>query len=197
MFQRNGWTTLAAVSATTLSPSGSGLGRGFDRMLAPEESFQPARTAITWLRVQIRQLDDQPVFAWLHLSDPHLPYSPPPQFSKEYLGKEFDVEDPRLPEPVSPILPLSAGGADREARRYLERLYQAEISSLDNELAPFLRGERFRGGWTAYTSGHGESFGEHGYWWSHAGLYPQTLRVPLILAGPGAGGNGVKARAGP
>ena len=36
-------------------------------------------------------------------------------------------------------------------------------------------------GVVASTADHGVSFGEHGVWWSSAGLYPQTLRVPLIL----------------
>jgi len=51
--------------------------------------------------------------------------------------------------------------------------------------------ERFRDGIVAFTADHGESFGEHGIWWDHVDLYPQTVHVPLILRWPG-GPQGVR-----
>jgi len=45
---------------------------------------------------------------------------------------------------------------------------------------------RVEAGITAFTSDHGESFGEHGIWWNHAGVYPATTHVPLVIAWPGA-----------
>jgi arylsulfatase A-like enzyme len=38
----------------------------------------------------------------------------------------------------------------------------------------------------AVTADHGESFGKHGVWYGHAGLYPDSVHVPLILSWPGA-----------
>ena len=51
--------------------------------------------------------------------------------------------------------------------------------------------QRLRDGIVAFTGDHGESFGEHGIWWDHADLYPQTVHVPLILSWPG-GPQGVR-----
>ncbi|MEM8713189.1 MAG: sulfatase-like hydrolase/transferase, partial [Planctomycetota bacterium] len=40
-------------------------------------------------------------------------------------------------------------------------------------------------GVVAFTADHGENFGEHDVWFSHGGLYPSTLHVPLLLRWPG------------
>jgi arylsulfatase A-like enzyme len=41
------------------------------------------------------------------------------------------------------------------------------------------------------TSNHGQDFGDHGPGIKHGGLYDVTLRVPLVVAGPGATGGRV------
>jgi hypothetical protein len=38
----------------------------------------------------------------------------------------------------------------------------------------------------AFTADHGESFGSHGVYWDHGGLYRDRLSVPLVLSWPGA-----------
>lgn len=42
------------------------------------------------------------------------------------------------------------------------------------------------------TSNHGEDFGDHGPGIKHGGLYDVTLRVPLVVAGPGVGPPGTR-----
>ena len=64
--------------------------------------------------------------------------------------------------------------------------YRAEIDYLDTQLAGVFSLPRFRSAVVAFTSDHGESFGQHGVWWDHAELYPDSVHVPLILAWPGA-----------
>ncbi len=63
--------------------------------------------------------------------------------------------------------------------------YRGEVSYLDGELGRLLESPRFAQGIIAVTGDHGESLGEHAIWWDHKGLYPNCLRVPLILAWPG------------
>jgi len=45
-----------------------------------------------------------------------------------------------------------------------------------------------------YISDHGESLGEHDIYFTHTGLYEQTIHVPLITYFPGAGRQGVQVR---
>ena len=68
--------------------------------------------------------------------------------------------------------------------------YDAEISYVDSEIGKLLDELSARGRMTntltAFTSDHGESLGEHGYYFNHGRFGFQTcLRVPLILHWPG------------
>ena len=56
---------------------------------------------------------------------------------------------------------------------------------LDSQLATVFEHPRFADSVIAFSADHGECFGAHGVYWDHAGLYPDTLHVPLILSWPG------------
>jgi arylsulfatase A-like enzyme len=76
-----------------------------------------------------------------------------------------------------------------ETLRYLEALYDAEISYLDSDLARLLDGLAAAGladdTLVVLVSDHGEEFKEHGGL-SHAGrLHEELVRVPLIFWWPG------------
>ena len=87
--------------------------------------------------------------------------------------------------------PYSAPGADERSR------YRAEIELVDREIGRLLGG--LRGGrprWVVAVGDHGESFGEHGEHEHGYLLHEPTLRVPLIVAGPGiTKGGGVRESA--
>ena len=182
VFEERGWITVAAISSPELAPEESGLGRGFERLLLPGDQAAPARVATRWLRTQVSQLDGEALFAWLHLSDATLPYTPPPSTRRLFIGETFQRPGEELPMATYPITPLAADASGNRARWYLQGLYKAEVCYVDQELGPLLTNPRMYAGIVVFTSDHGESLGEHGVWFSPAGLYPQTLRVPLILA---------------
>ncbi|UCE85233.1 MAG: sulfatase-like hydrolase/transferase, partial [Deltaproteobacteria bacterium] len=73
-------------------------------------------------------------------------------------------------------------------KRFPDRPYDAEIAYADAELGRLLdaldRGVRTRT-LVAVTSDHGEGLGEHGEATHAYTLYDATLRVPMVLAGPG------------
>jgi arylsulfatase A-like enzyme len=85
--------------------------------------------------------------------------------------------------------------------RYPRARYAGEVSYVDREIGR-LRTELERMGVAdrtavVITADHGESLGEHGVYFDHAGLYEDTLRVPLIVWAPGvvpAGRHGEIAR---
>jgi arylsulfatase A-like enzyme len=63
--------------------------------------------------------------------------------------------------------------------------YRGEIDFLDSQLALVFEHDRFAESVIAFSADHGECFGAHGVYWDHAGLYPDTVHVPLILSWPG------------
>jgi tetratricopeptide (TPR) repeat protein len=90
----------------------------------------------------------------------------------------MDLYDPH--DPYAPPSPF------RE--RFSEDPYQGEIATVDASLAALERGLRERlGEDTLYcvVGDHGESLGEHGEDTHGYFLYEGTVRVPLLIAGPG------------
>jgi arylsulfatase A-like enzyme len=59
------------------------------------------------------------------------------------------------------------------------------VDYVDQTVGQLLDLPRLQDALVAFTSDHGECFGEHGVWFDHAELYPPSVHVPLILAGPG------------
>ncbi|MDH3284645.1 MAG: sulfatase-like hydrolase/transferase, partial [Acidobacteriota bacterium] len=73
---------------------------------------------------------------------------------------------------------------------HVRRLYDAEVAGTDRAIGTLLEGldELGLSGdlIVALTSDHGESLGEHSYWFGHGEyLYDETLVVPLLLRAPG------------
>jgi choline-sulfatase len=99
-------------------------------------------------------------FAWVHLYDPHAPYEPPEPYKSRYADRPYDGEVAWTDELVG-------------------RLDAALTSSS-------IRDQTL----TVLTSDHGESLGEHGEAVHGFFLYQATLRVPLIVHGPGAAAGG-------
>lgn len=128
--------------------------------------------------------------AWLHYMEPHDPYRPP--------------DDLRPPVPAGIRPALARGDVQAAARRinweggaplgdheiaWLARLYDAEITAWDRELGRLLTALAARGVLErtviVVTSDHGEEFQEHGRLKHGSQLYEESIRVPLVLVGPG------------
>jgi choline-sulfatase len=155
-----GYTTGGFIGGFPLRAS-SGLSRGFDRY---DDEFLTRTTAVE------RRADDvvdaaaawigdhasQPVFAWLHLFDPHSPYTPPEPFATTYAKAPYDGE---------------VAYTDAAIGRLLERLARAGLTS---SAAVFI------------IADHGESLGEHGERTHGTFLYDATIHVPLLVKVPSA-----------
>lgn len=140
---------------------------------------------------------ERPWFLWLHYMDPHGVYDAP---------AEHRVEGRTRPEPIPP----PADPPDPIHRRWIaeynvlaeDRLsdgsidaalvrdrYDAEVRYVDAEIGRLLDAMRQSGlldhTLVVLTADHGESLGEHDYWFEH-GLYTYevTCRVPLLLRFP-------------
>jgi arylsulfatase len=131
-------------------------------------------------------------FLWVHYQDPHGPYTPPRK-----LGQKF-AREPSSEAAVAPgdtvighrqIPSYQLLGDERRPSVYRD-LYDGEIRFFDRELGRLLGWLRERD-WLAdatviFTSDHGESLGEHDYWFCHGeNVHREVVRVPLVVKSPG------------
>ena len=94
-------------------------------------------------------------FLWVHLYDPHIPYAPPDEFRRRAGGDAYNGE---------------IAYADAQLSRLL-----AAIAARGADGEPIV----------AVLGDHGEGLGEHGERTHGMLAYDSTLRIPLVLAGPG------------
>lgn len=183
-FQAAGYRTVAAVSARHLTPWRSGLGQGFEVFDSPSGGMtRDGKATAAAARELLADVGpDEDVFVWLHLFDVHAPYR-----SREGITERYYSGDP-FSEALTRMDPRAVAKWNRKVRdaEYILALYKGEVTYLDGLLGELLEAEpRLDQGLVAFTSDHGEALGEIGLYWTHKGLYPSTLRVPLLLAGPG------------
>jgi arylsulfatase A-like enzyme len=146
-------------------------------------------------------------FVWLHVQDPHGPYTPPeaavealPMASELPLESGVAAPTRRLPPGQNhsgyrAIPRYQYLGSQLQLSDYI-RLYDAEIRHLDESLGRlfrYLEGEgRARDTLVAITADHGEAFGEDDYFCAHGhGIGIDQTRVPLAFVGPGIAPGGV------
>jgi choline-sulfatase len=160
-----GFHTAAFVGALTLDHR-FGLDRGFetydDRMpalgVASAGTGAPERRAEVVAGLAIAWLSahlTERFFLWVHFFDPHSPYDPPEPYHSQYRGRLYDGEIAYTDAQLGRL--LEALGAQGLAQRTL----------------------------IVVLGDHGESLGEHGESTHGIFLYDSTVRVPLIIAGPG------------
>jgi choline-sulfatase len=158
-FGAGGWTTGAFVSAAVLE-RGYGLARGFDHYDdrttgKPGERHYAERPATATVDAALAWLEgvdgERPVFLWVHLFDPHLPYEPPPPHDERH------IEDPYRGE---------IAYTDEQTGRLLDG-WSAQ-GRLERSLV-------------VLAADHGEGLGDHGELTHAFFLYDSTLRIPLAI----------------
>ncbi|HVO13414.1 MAG TPA: sulfatase-like hydrolase/transferase [Vicinamibacteria bacterium] len=166
LLQSASYRTGAFVGAYVLDRR-FGLGQGFDvyddeipKGEAATGSLEAERRgdvvvarAIAWLRSLPD--DGRPFLLWMHLYDPHAPYTPPPEWLVRAHGQAYDGE---------------VAFAD------------AQVGALVDALQATGRREKTL---TVVAGDHGESLGEHGEATHGMLLYEPALRVPLVLSASG------------
>jgi arylsulfatase A-like enzyme/Flp pilus assembly protein TadD len=162
-----GYRTAAFVSSFILDRR-YGLARGFDlyddemqgaapQVIALEAERRGDRTALAlskWLEAQAAA-PGAPFFAWLHLYDPHEPYSPPPPFRQAFADAPYDGEI---------------------------AFDDAIVASILDKLGQLGLAERTL---IAVIGDHGESLGDHGEETHSMFVYESAIHVPLLLWRPG------------
>jgi arylsulfatase A-like enzyme len=183
-FQAAGFYTLAAMSAQHMNHEQSGLGQGFDQVIWPQvKAAEDSAVTLAPLETWLDESPHRALFVWLHIFDAHAPYNAPEEYRWLYYDKQRDPYDPDLPQ----VRGRAKVTWDTKVRdlTYVVAQYRSEVTYLDEQLAGFLAHPRLANAIIAMTADHGEHLGSHGLYWTHQGLYPETLAVPLILSWPG------------
>ncbi|MGZ6971995.1 MAG: sulfatase-like hydrolase/transferase, partial [Thermoanaerobaculia bacterium] len=164
--KQRGYSTGGAVSAFVLDHA-TGIAEGFDdyrddvEMRASGEALgQVQRSGAVTEELLEKRISEQPsqnpLFAFLHLYEPHSPYAPPEPFKSRYAARPYDGE---------------IAAADAVVGRFLGFLKSRQI--YDKAIVVFL-------------SDHGEGLGDHGEDEHGIFLYREELRVPLFVKLPGS-----------
>jgi len=161
---------------------------GSPRLIQRVTADQINKMAIPWLR----QNCNKNFFLFLHYWDPHTPYIPPQQYRNLYYqGDKSDpgnysldgIKDKIIYPFVKRLLDTMAPNiTDIE---YVIAQYDSEITYIDEKLGEIIEVVRQLGilddTLIIVTADHGESLGEHGIYFDHAGVYEPTVHVPLIF----------------
>lgn len=169
VLKAGGYSTGAFVGAFALD-SGRGLARGFDvyddhypRKIIPGALYpeRPAEKviapALSWLSKQTGKW-----FLWVHLWDPHAPYSPPEPYASRFKDEPYAGEVAYVDAELGKLIDAVEKKAGREKTLII------------------------------LTADHGESLGEHGEMEHGYFAYNSTIWVPLIITGPGIKASRVK-----
>ena len=195
-FQEAGYRTGAALDNGNLDQA-LGFAQGFETY---EQTWLTGETelerteAITQFGLDYLSAsdDERPFFLWLHYVNPHTPYDPPQELLSQFRG---DGVIPRGPE-LERVTGYHGGinrhlAVDGETHwgDYVDR-YDAEILAVDAHIGRVLDGLAAspHAGKTlvVFTSDHGESLGEHDYFFDHGfDLFNPSLWIPLIASFPG------------
>ena len=192
-----GYATAATVDNPNVSKS-LGYAQGFDSYRETWEetglATEMARAAAITedgVRALAAARPEQPFLLWLHYVNPHAPYTPPAPFDTAFL------DDDAKGGPHLEVVPGDHGGipkkwavAGQDRLGYYVAQYDGEIAAVDREVGRVLDALRISAvkdqTLVIVTSDHGESLGEHGYFFDHGeNVFDPSLRIPLVLAGPG------------
>jgi len=160
-----GYRTAAFVGAYVLDKR-FGLGDGFDvyddrveRDVSGAAMLDAQRRGDAVVNAALAWLPSsgpRPFFAWIHLYDPHAPYDPPADFLARAKNVAYDGE---------------VAFADAQVGRVLDWLTSSGQATRTV---------------IAIAGDHGEGLGDHGEQTHGMLAYDSTLRVPLVIAVPGA-----------
>ncbi len=165
VLRAQGYSTAAFIGSAVLDGR-FGLNQGFETYfdhfdfsrlnetnldLMDRRGDQVMDNALAWLELN----PPQPFLLWVHLYDPHYPYTPPEPYASRYRAHPYDGE---------------IAFADAQVGRLFAFL--RERGWYDSSVI-------------ALMADHGEGLGEHGEKTHGFFIYNSTLHVPLIIKAPG------------
>ncbi len=149
--------------------------------------------ALKWLSTQAPGIN-KPWTLAVNLVKPHFPHNVTQELWDRYAdhadlpahGKE--AESARHPNALDLRKFFATDGLSEDKIRNLRRGYYGCVTYIDRQLGRLLDALKASGQLAntviVYTSDHGEMLGKFGLWWKRS-LYEDSVRIPMIVAGPG------------
>jgi choline-sulfatase len=166
------------------------VGASYDSVL-PAEAFEDAyigRRAAEWIA---RAPDDFPWYYFVSFVGPHDPFDPPTEHADRYRGSTVPPAIHDEMEGKPKWLERRRVAATPEDVAVSRRQYCAAIELIDDQVGLVLDALEERGmldnTYIVFSSDHGEMLGDHGLY-TKSVAYEPSLRIPLIVAGPGIEG---------
>lgn len=139
----------------------------------PREAYCDDFAGRSALQLLDRTPPEAPWFLWVNFPGPHDPWDPPAELQARTAADS-------LPGPID-----GQPGFDHPSIR---RSYAAMISGIDDWIGRIVDAVRRRGELDntliVFCSDHGEMLGDHGRW-NKSVWFEGSVRVPLVLCGPG------------
>jgi arylsulfatase A-like enzyme len=177
--RRVGYDTAGVVAIGHIGSS-RGFGSGFNRFsdsraLVAGDPGDASRRDAEIVNTEVRRTIDQhaasaggaPMFLFVHYFDCHYPY--------RWWNKTEDISrayDPAVQKQTATLIPRYDDGIAWTDRHIGEVVRYARQKLGDNVIF-------------VITADHGEQIGDHAQPVNHSDIYRETVRVPLIIAGPG------------
>jgi arylsulfatase A-like enzyme len=149
------------------------------------EPGAPSDFSIEQSLAWIKKNRNRKFFLFLHVMDPHAPYSPPGEYRRMFYSRDYEGEVRDNRELRKKIDTLQGW----EKEQLVDR-YDGEIAYADSKIGRLVDALR---GWglmdrtvLMITADHGEVLDEHGGIFNHGYLWDSCVRVPLIVNFPPA-----------
>ncbi len=163
------------------------VGASHDSVL-PGDAFEDAyigRRAAEWIA---RVPDDFPWYLFVSFVGPHDPFDPPTDYAEHYRGAQMPPPIPAELQDKPRWVRARRVEASEEDVVVARRQYCGAIELIDDHVGLILEALEARGElentYIVFSSDHGEMLGDHGLY-TKSVPYEASLRVPLIIAGPG------------
>ncbi|MDP6932046.1 MAG: sulfatase-like hydrolase/transferase [Myxococcota bacterium] len=191
-FEQAGYVTAAFVAQYVLANKYN-FNQGFHSFYAHRNetpASQIVEEALDWLHSR----QDDNVFVWLHLFEPHGPYRPPTEWVDTFQDDALYVADETILEAgtrnrVGAFVPTYVLDEGQTERRHYVAAYDQEILAVDAMIGRLWEGLRDpdedQDSLLVVTADHGESMTDHDRFFAHGSLYEHDLHVPLVLWAPG------------
>jgi arylsulfatase A-like enzyme len=182
--QRAGYTTLGVTAGAWMAGK-FGYARGFSEFDDESRGVVDGAGRLVEM-VRRRSGSDEPLFAFLHTYEIHIPYTPPERYRKLFgsFVTRFEASGEKLTAiNVGRLVPTE------EELRYVVAMYDAGIRFTDDVLRDMFRELEalgfFEHAVVVVTSDHGEELYERGVFGHRGLLYDELLHVPLIIRATG------------
>jgi arylsulfatase A-like enzyme len=197
-----GYQTLAVVTNQVLTRE-RGLARGFDVYDVAGDTRTARATTDAALHFFEGLRPGAPVFAWVHYIDPHVPYHSDLEIAQRF---DPDYRGPyrfhfgwsgrpgpnggfrTFPEDLPKGVATHHNPLSQKVNAHIRRLYAADIAAMDEHVGRLVAAARQHVGRDlilVFTADHGESLGEHDFFFDHGDyVYNAGIRVPLAFVLP-------------